>query len=231
MVIGYTGEWFTFTTLTGVIMTSMKFTERPGLAVRVPGLFVIYARNLDGDPWTPVHTQSIMAAAGAVIPVNLGGVCYLQYGMVVNELLGPYETDMKVGVNDAVLNFVKWKIMGKYHYQYVSPYVNSVNEVMTQKGTYSQRYGNSLFMRGMNPVTSMYRGFDTIWSWPTLPSVTFTRCWVVQTNTTFNWIVACYKNYPPTYIIDQTTQPIPTTEPVMINAVTYTHMTLPTNHS
>ncbi|KAJ1463912.1 hypothetical protein T484DRAFT_3649390, partial [Baffinella frigidus] len=62
LVDGYTGDWFVFNGPACFSMTSVQFIPRVGNPGRVPGLFVIYARNLDTDSWTPVHTQSTKAA-------------------------------------------------------------------------------------------------------------------------------------------------------------------------
>ncbi|KAJ1464763.1 hypothetical protein T484DRAFT_3642044, partial [Baffinella frigidus] len=86
-------------------MTSVSFVRRLGYASRIPGLFVIYARNLNGEQWIPVYEHLNKVSDDTIIPVNLGGICYLQYGIVVQELL---ET-----TGDA-LNFVRWKVMGEY---------------------------------------------------------------------------------------------------------------------
>jgi hypothetical protein len=80
----------------------------------------------------------------------------------------------------------------------------------------------------VNPVTYLYGGVLTTWTWPTLPSPTYTRCWVTRNDVTINWLVACLANTNPfTYIVDQTNMAAPSTapSPVLPASENYVHST------
>jgi hypothetical protein len=66
-------------------------------------------------------------------------------------------------------------------------------------------------------VVSLYGDIGTVWEWPPLPP-TYTRCWAVRNTVVANWTVACYKNSPSLYIVDQVTIIDSSTEQVPVLA-------------
>ncbi|KAJ1465991.1 hypothetical protein T484DRAFT_1757006, partial [Baffinella frigidus] len=69
----------------------------------------------------------------------------------------------------------------------------------------------------MTEVVSLYGDIGTVWEWPPLPP-TYTRCWAVRNTVVANWTVACYKNSPSLYIVDQVTIIDSSTEQVPVLA-------------
>ena len=104
----YRGDWLMFTSPECFIMQSSGFIPRDNVPSRSVGLYKIYAKNNDNDPWIPIYTHSTRSPyPSTIISINLDGRCYLQYALVVNKLFG-------TGVVDYVLNLYSWKIMGTY---------------------------------------------------------------------------------------------------------------------
>jgi Tyrosine-protein kinase ephrin type A/B receptor-like len=194
----YKGDWFTFTSPACFRMTSSQFTKRPTRPQASPGMYKIYAKNTTLEAWTVVYDQTtILSTSEQVVPINIGDVCYLQYGFVVNQLIGQAD----------ILNFYKWVVKGVY-----SP--------MPQVVTTSVAAFNAV-----NNVTSLYGPVGTIWALPTLPPTTYTRCWTTRNSVNTNWLVACFANTSPsfTYVVDQTTiTPAPSTAQVPVGTVATT---------
>jgi hypothetical protein len=76
-----------------------------------------------------------------------------------------------------------------------------------------------------NDVTSLYVGISSIWIWQTLPSPTYTRCWISRNSVNINWLVACFTNSPFTYVVDQIDMTAPTTAPLptLMSIENYVH--------
>jgi hypothetical protein len=192
----YKGDWLSFKAPSCLQLETSAFVSRDGYLNRSPGLYRIYAKNLDTDPWTLMYTHSVKGDPTDIISIDTGGVCYLQYALVVHELYSTAEV---------VLNFRSWTLNG----------IHSPPQLVTTE---------TASFNAVNPVTSLYAPVDTTWTWPVLPTPTYTRCWSTRNNITTDWKVACFKNNPSEYVIDQVDSGSPGEAPLVTDAAAFNHL-------
>ncbi|KAJ1465656.1 hypothetical protein T484DRAFT_1757253 [Baffinella frigidus] len=182
----YFGETFTFTSPTCFTMTRSNMVSAVYSNTKVyssPGLYEIYARNAETDPWTTIFQKT--SIGGNDNNIYIGDSCYFQYGFTVSRT--------SKGMSDFArqLSFRKWQVYGQYRrpsqplWRWSSPRVD---------------YQLLPLFNAVNPVTSLWIPAGGVMVYPpaVLPT-TYTVCRTMrsQHETTMlftNWNITCVTN-------------------------------------
>ncbi|KAJ1465747.1 hypothetical protein T484DRAFT_1757198, partial [Baffinella frigidus] len=208
----YQGDGLTVTMPTCFTMTRSNFLPSHSwrnALVSGPGLYEIYGRNSDTDPWTTVFAKTIRPFKtlnnGATIPgnpydgnavIDMGTDCYFQYGLVVNKLWG------WSGGGSTQLSFRKWLMYGQYRRPAMPLW-----RWQLPSSSYTAVPG----FNAVNPVKSLWIPAGGVMVYPTL-ATTYTVCRSMRmqhqtTQTNIGWSVTCYTNGrtdESAYVSDQT---------------------------
>ena len=171
----HNGEWFQIKLPQCFRLKTSRLQPQFPSKSRSPGIYSIFGRMHDSDPWTVVHNQTSITAlvgeieySGETININIGVIaCYFQYALVVKTLHGP----------SSILEISRWHMLGFWE----PPRV--VHTPADESN-------------GVHPVSSVFAQSDKTWRLPSITSENSTECWIARSPKRYDnaWVVACCQN-------------------------------------